>query len=111
MALEQAHNDYLELLASGGLVGAALAAWFVVSLVRAARRNLRARGLPLRAVRAGSLAGLAAVALHSLFDFGLHVTANAVLFVALAAVAVADVKRGDERPEGVDEGAAKGEGA
>ena len=91
MSLEQAHNDYLELLASGGLVGAGLAAWFGFEFVRRARRRLRGRGLSRRGLCAGALAGLAAVAVHSLFDFGLHVTANALACVVLVAVATIEV--------------------
>jgi O-antigen ligase len=32
MTPQEAHNDYLELLASGGLVGLAIGIWFVISL-------------------------------------------------------------------------------
>ncbi|HEX8501814.1 MAG TPA: O-antigen ligase family protein [Pyrinomonadaceae bacterium] len=86
MSLEQAHNDYLELAASGGLVATLLAVWAVALFVaRAWPRGAESSGRPLRL---GALGGLAAVAVHSLFDFGLHVTANALLFVALACVAV-----------------------
>ncbi|HEV3471201.1 MAG TPA: O-antigen ligase family protein [Pyrinomonadaceae bacterium] len=91
MSLEQAHNDYLELAASGGLFGVALAAWFAVLFLRRARERLRGRGGRRRALCAGALAGLAAVALHSLFDFGLHVTTNAFFCAALAALACAHV--------------------
>lgn len=91
MSLEQAHNDYLELAASGGLVGCGLAAWFVYEFARRARRRLGGRGLSRRGLCAGALAGLAAVAVHSLFDFGLHVTANALACVVLVAVATAEV--------------------
>lgn len=91
MSLEQAHNDYLELLASGGLIGVGLAAWFVFEFARRARRRLGGRGLTRRALCAGALAGLAAVAVHSLFDFGLHVTANALACAVLVAVAAAEV--------------------
>lgn len=90
----QAHNDYLELLASGGLVGAALVAAFVCLFVRRARARLRAGAPFARAAALGALAGLLGVAVHSLFDFGLHVTANAVTFAALAAAATAGVGGG-----------------
>jgi O-antigen ligase len=90
MSLEQAHNDYLELAASGGVIGVALVAWFVFAFVGRARVGLGSRDFFRRAVCAGALGGLCAIAVHSLFDFGLHVTANASLFVALVAVATAD---------------------
>ena len=87
----QAHNDYLELLASGGIIGAVLAAAFLWLLAARARRRLGA-GTPFaRAAALGATAGLFGVAVHSLFDFGLHVTSNAVAFAALVAVAAADL--------------------
>jgi O-antigen ligase len=92
---QQAHNDYLELLASGGLVGTALFAWLVYALLRRAREVLRGADRFRRAAAIGALAGLFGVAVHSLFDFGLHLTINAALFVALVVLATADVKAED----------------
>jgi O-antigen ligase len=94
---QQAHNDYLELLASGGLVGACLFICFVFVLLRRARETLHSDEAFRRAATLGSLAGLFGVAVHSLFDFGLHMTANAALFVALLAIASADVRGDDEK--------------
>ena len=95
----QAHNDYLELFASAGVVGAALLLWFFVLFVRRARERLRA-GTPFaRAACLGALAGLFGVAVHSLVDFGLHVTANALVCAAL--VALAAVRVGGGGPDGV----------
>src|SRR5260370_37217947 len=39
---EQAHNDYLEVLASGGLIGAAILVWFAIALIKQTRRNIQA---------------------------------------------------------------------
>lgn len=89
---QQAHNDYLELLASGGLVSAALAAWFVCGVIARARKCLRTRAPFPRAACFGALAGLCAVALHSLVDFGLHITANALVCIALVVIATAHVQ-------------------
>lgn len=89
--LREAHNEYLELLASGGIVGASLALWFIAVLGREARRQLRAREAFGRAACRGALVGLCGVALHSLVDFGLHLTVNAVVCVALVVIATAHV--------------------
>ena len=89
---QEAHNDYLELLASGGLLGLLPAAWFLVAFARRARRAWGASPGYRRAACLGALAGLFGVALHSLVDFGLHVTANALAASALVAVAAAEVK-------------------
>jgi O-antigen ligase len=102
---QQAHNDYLELLASGGLVGACVFLCFVFVLLRRARETLRRADALRRAACTGALAGLFGVAVHSLFDFGLHMTANAALFVALVVVATADVR------EAADDSTARARGA
>lgn len=84
---QQAHNDYLELWASGGLVAVALAFWFVYGVLKRARRRLSDREPFNRAVALGALTGLFGIAVHSLVDFGLHITGNALICVALVALA------------------------
>ncbi|HEX8557494.1 MAG TPA: O-antigen ligase family protein [Pyrinomonadaceae bacterium] len=88
---EQAHNDYLELLASGGLVAFAAAALFCGLFVRRARERLRSGDAFRRAAGRGALVGLFGVALHSFVDFGLHIPANALVFTALVVIAAARV--------------------
>jgi O-antigen ligase len=83
---QQAHNDYLELLASGGILGAALFIWFAVALIREARRSVRNNEGFQRAVSLGAIIGLVGVAVHSIVDFGLHITINALVFVVLAGI-------------------------
>ena len=94
---QQAHNDYLELLASGGLIGLAIGTWFVVVFVRAAYRKIRTADRYGRAVTLGALAGILTIAVHSLVDFGLHIPVNALVSTALVALVVADAGR--ETPE------------
>jgi O-antigen ligase len=98
MSLEQAHDDYLELLASGGVIGAAIFAWFVALFARRALKSLRSSDRFRQAAALGALAGLAAVAVHSLFDFGLHVTADALIFSALVVIAVAGGRAEPQAP-------------
>ena len=83
---QQAHNDYLELLASGGIVGAGLFVWFAVSLFRISRRALNTSTGRQRVFAVGALIGIAGVAIHSMIEFGLHITSNAVLLVMLLAL-------------------------
>lgn len=85
MTPQEAHNDYLELLSSGGVIGFAIGVWFVVAVVRAARRNLLAGDM--RTVRLGAILGITGVAAHSLVDFGLHILVNAIVFIALVSIA------------------------
>jgi len=83
MTPQEAHNDYLELLSSGGAIGIALAVWFAVAVIRRAHQNLANDVGYLRAVRFGAILGIAGVAAHSLVDFGLHILVNAAVFLTL----------------------------
>ena len=86
---QEAHNDYLELPASGGLIGCALVAWFIVVFVKTARRRLRSTDSYRRAACLGALAGIFGAAVHSFVDFGLHITVNALIFCVLIVIATA----------------------
>jgi O-antigen ligase len=88
---EYAHNDYLELMASGGIIGAALVVWFSVLFVIRVRRVLRSGDKFRRAVCFGALTGIFGVAVHSIVDFGLHIMVNSLIFVALLALATANI--------------------
>jgi len=83
MTPQEAHNDYLELLSSGGVIGFALGVWFVVVVARRVRQNLVEDVSYMRAVRFGAILGIVGVAAHSLVDFGLHIIVNAVVFMML----------------------------
>ena len=83
MTPQEAHNDYLEILSSGGVIGFAIAVWFVVVVIRLARQNLAIDTGYKRAVRLGAVLGIAGIAAHSLVDFGLHIISNALVFITL----------------------------
>jgi O-antigen ligase len=89
MTPQEAHNDYLELLSSGGLIGLALGVWFAVAVVRKIRQNLSTDVGSQRAVRFGAVLGITGIAAHSLVDFGLHIMTNAVVFIVLIMIATA----------------------
>ena len=90
LKLEQAHNDYLDLAANGGVVAVGLAGWFVVMLIWRVRSSLRSGDPYRRAASLGAIAGLLSVAAHSHVDFGLQVTGIGVVFAALVVISVAD---------------------
>lgn len=92
---EQAHNDYLELLASGGIFAFVITALCVVIFIKRARDGLRSDDAFRRAACFGALTGLFGVALHSFVDFGLHITANQLVFTSLVVIAVAHVRAGE----------------
>ncbi len=83
---QQAHSEYLELLASGGLIGVGLFAWFVVAIVQRIQRALTSYTGVQRVFAVGGIIGILGVAVHSLVDFGLHMTGNALVFVMLLAI-------------------------
>jgi O-antigen ligase len=85
--LEQAHNDYLQVLSDGGIVGAVLGLVFLVALFRMGFARRESRDDFRRGVATGALAGCFAVLVHSFFDFTLHTTSNTLLFLVLAALA------------------------
>jgi O-antigen ligase len=88
---QEAHDDYLELLASGGVIGLAIGAWFAVTVMREAKKNLWSSTGFTRALRLGAILGIAGVAVHSIFDFGLHLLGNAVVFLTLIMMATAPI--------------------
>ncbi len=90
LRIEHAENDLLELLADSGAVGVALAGLLAFGAIGAMLRRLRHEPHRLsRGLRAGALAGVVALLVHSLFDFNLRIPSNALLFVLLAAFALA----------------------
>jgi O-antigen ligase len=88
--LEQAHNDYLQLLTDAGVVGALLGLCFGFVLFREGFRRMASHDRARRGVALGALAGCFGVLVHSLFDFTLHTTSNALLFLLLCALATLD---------------------
>jgi len=88
--LEQAHNDYLQTLADGGLLGGILGIAFLVILFGQGFARRETDDKFRRGVATGALAGCFAVLIHSFFDFTLHTTSNALLFLILAALATLD---------------------
>jgi hypothetical protein len=81
------------LLASGGLVGLAIGAWFAVVTFKLVHRNLRSASRSRNAVCFAAVVGLSGAMLHSFFDFGLHLMANAIVFAVLLALATMTVQR------------------
>jgi O-antigen ligase len=85
--LEQAHNDYLQVLSDAGVVGGVLAFTFVVILFYRGFQRAKSRDDFRRGVALAALGGCFAVLIHSFFDFTLHTTSNALLFLVLGALA------------------------
>jgi hypothetical protein len=97
-----AHDDYAELLGETGFLGSlGLAA--LSGIILSTLRLLLRRPPESRLVAAGAWAALAAIALHSLFDWNMHVPANALMTCLLAGLVFSEGKGeavSDSRPEG-----------
>jgi O-antigen ligase len=85
--LEQAHNDYLQILSDAGIVGALIGLIFLVLLFRGAFQRAHSEDPFRRGIALAAAGGCFAVLIHSFFDFTLHTTSNALLFLILAALA------------------------
>lgn len=86
--VEQAHNDYLQMLADGGIIGFLFVAAFVFILINSALRNIASADDKLeRSVAIGALAGCIGILIHSFFDFPLRTPSNAFFFLLLAVLA------------------------
>jgi hypothetical protein len=84
----QAHSEYLQLAAEGGVLLVAAAAGAAAAFVRLAASRLRDDLTGVFWIRAGAAAGLSAVALQSVWENGLRIPANALLAAILAAIVV-----------------------
>jgi O-antigen ligase len=82
----EAHNDYLQILADAGVIGAMLALWFIWALFRAIARGVRSPDPLTAAIALGGGAGLFGLLVHSIFDFNLHLPSHAMVFLFLSMV-------------------------
>lgn len=86
LTVDRAHNDYLQILSDTGLIGGAIALWFIATLIFVVKRSLGSCE-PLRAALAiGCGAAIFSMSVHSVFDFNLQLPSTALLFLILAAV-------------------------
>lgn len=90
--INEAHNDYAQLLVETGLLGFALMVWFLVRLYR--------HGLPTSrrwefkwdgALSLAALLGCTGILFHSFVDFNMQIPANAALFYVLSALAASEL--------------------
>lgn len=88
--VNQAHNDYLQLLAEMGILGFATMVWFLIVLFRNALPKIGSWMSEVSgAVTLASILGLIGILVHSLVDFNLQIPANAALFYVLCTIAAA----------------------
>jgi O-antigen ligase len=86
--VNEAHNDYLQLLAEMGVVGFGIMIWFLIVLFRRVRRKVGNWTSNLSgAVTLGCTLGVTGILIHSLVDFNLQIPANAALFYVFCTIA------------------------
>lgn len=84
-----AHNDYLELVSSGGVIGLLLVCWFLAALFGATWRGYRRRRDPFsKGLYVGAISGLLAIFFHSVVDFNFYSNANGLIFFFVCGLAV-----------------------
>ena len=90
-----AHNDFLHLTSELGILFLPLSLWLISSVLKMGITTFfktgsrRKRGISL-----GCSMGILALSIHSIFDFNLHIPANAILFFTFLGMIGAVGKRG-----------------
>jgi O-antigen ligase len=90
--VNEAHNDYAQLLVETGMLGFALMLWFLVGLYRwglptSHRWEFKWEG----ALSFAALLGCTGILFHSFVDFNMQIPANAALFYVLCALATSEL--------------------
>jgi len=88
--VNEAHNDYLQLLSEMGLLGFATMVWFVAELFRRVPRKIQKWTTDVSgAVTLACTLGITGILVHSLIDFNLQIPANAAIFYVFCTIAAA----------------------
>jgi O-antigen ligase len=86
--INEAHNDFVQILAETGMLGFGAMLTFLVLLYRVGLRNVRTADGPLGSSSAtAALVGCTGLLAHGISDFNLHIPANAALFFVLCTLA------------------------
>jgi O-antigen ligase len=98
--VNQAHNDYVQLLVETGLVGFGITLWFLVMTFRRARAKLTNWSETSSGVLTlAALLGCLGILVHSLLDFNLQIPANAAIFYVLCAIAASQPLKESQRKQ------------
>jgi O-antigen ligase len=96
--INQAHNDYAQLLVETGSLGFLLMVWFLARLYpRATPTSRRWEFKWEAALSLAALLGCTGILFHSFVDFNLHIPANAALFYTLAGLSASELSPSSSR--------------
>jgi O-antigen ligase len=88
--VNEAHNDYLQLLTELGLLGFATMVWFLIVLYRSALKKIKNWTSEVTgSLTLACMLGVTGILVHSLCDFNLQIPANAALFYVVCTLAAA----------------------
>lgn len=88
--VNEAHDDYAQLLVETGLLGFGVMVWFLIVLYRTALRKIGNWTSDVSgAVTLACMLGFTGILVHSLVDFNLQIPANAALFYVFCTIAAA----------------------
>jgi tetratricopeptide (TPR) repeat protein len=86
---QQAHNDYLELAASGGVIAFFCSIWFLYKFFRTLKRRFSESSTSFtNAARIGAVGAICGITVHNFFDFGLQLAGNWLFLAAIVSVVV-----------------------
>ena len=91
LRVEQAHNEYLQMLAEGGVVGIVAVGAYVVRLLTKGLAVVSSTTGFRQSAAIGALAGCVGIMVHSFFDFPLRTNSNMFVFLLLTAIATVTV--------------------
>ena len=92
LRVEQAHNDYLQILADAGIFGLICIIGFIILLFKQSLKVINNTSDNFRRnVAIGSLAGCFGILIHSVFDFPLRTNANMFFFLIMVSLAVVQI--------------------
>ncbi len=86
---DHVHNDYIELVTDGGILGFVLVAWFILSIIRVVWRKARLRrDNYARIMSVAGTVSICSMLFYSITDFNMHNFTNGMYFFIICAFSV-----------------------